>query len=631
MLCSGFAPAGYPVKQSWSPDEWPASSWVSERMIDHFFIRRADIGSSSQMRMPGTAVGMSRKAPRISAGACGFGSQVSCWLGPPRIQRMITDFARDAGFVSWASRRRRSDIASPVAPSMPARTNVRRSISRRCRRNSVHPRRSAPGSFLFMQAHTGTCRRLTLNQLPQRLVVRVENIVRTAGEVRDRRLVGVDPQVAVQRGENLLETHGTLGSVLAQPVGRADHLSRPQPTAGQHGAGDLRPVVAAALAVDLGRPAELAPDDDADVLVEPARVKVLDEGAHALVEHGEVLARAVEGPAVPVPAAERQGHAAGAGLDQASGHEELVEPRPRAVVLELVGALAVAGDGVRVFLGDVERLGEAARGEDVHRLLLVAADSVHGPGRVRVAAEGVETGEQRLAVAEAVEGDVLEDHVGLDLLALGGEGAVGGAQAAGRAVVAPGAVRRAGREADGGRHRRIRRAFDLREDGADIGPAALGLDALPMVAAREALGRVVVAVGADHGPDDRELVHDLRHAREELADLDAGDVGPDGPQLAADFGGRVRLQVPHVLVGRTARQEDHDDGFVRGTLRAGLFLGAEDLGKGEPAQGESADAQEGAPGDSVAEIVVPLAQDRQHDCSPVPGLAAAESRSINYT
>jgi hypothetical protein len=48
-----------------------------ERMIDHFFMRRAD-GSSSQTDA-GTA-GDVRKAPRFGRGS-GFGSQVSCWLG----------------------------------------------------------------------------------------------------------------------------------------------------------------------------------------------------------------------------------------------------------------------------------------------------------------------------------------------------------------------------------------------------------------------------------------------------------------------------------------------------------------------------------------------------------------------
>src|SRR5436189_2951032 len=109
---------------------------------------------------------------------------------------MITEVARFA-FASWASRRSRSDIASPVATRLPARMKVRRSMFRRCCRNSAQPSRFTPLSLFVMKAHIATPRVLTLNQFPQGLVVRLENIVRPAGQVRDRRVVGVDPQVAV--------------------------------------------------------------------------------------------------------------------------------------------------------------------------------------------------------------------------------------------------------------------------------------------------------------------------------------------------------------------------------------------------------------------------------------------------
>ena len=42
---------------------------------------------------PGTDVAMGRKAPRISSGASGLGSQVSSWLWPPLVKTTRTDFA----------------------------------------------------------------------------------------------------------------------------------------------------------------------------------------------------------------------------------------------------------------------------------------------------------------------------------------------------------------------------------------------------------------------------------------------------------------------------------------------------------------------------------------------------------
>ena len=44
------------------------------------------------MRMPGTVVAIAENSPRTSAGALGFGSNVSRWDGPPSRKKMIQDF-----------------------------------------------------------------------------------------------------------------------------------------------------------------------------------------------------------------------------------------------------------------------------------------------------------------------------------------------------------------------------------------------------------------------------------------------------------------------------------------------------------------------------------------------------------
>src|SRR3989442_1143071 len=62
-----------------------------------------------------------------------------------------------------------------------------------------------------------------------------------------------------------------------------------QPAAGQERTVHLRPVVAADLGADLWRPPELAQDHHRAILVQPPLVKVLDQGADALVKAREVL------------------------------------------------------------------------------------------------------------------------------------------------------------------------------------------------------------------------------------------------------------------------------------------------------------------------------------------------------
>jgi len=89
----------------------------------------------------GRNVGIAPNSPRYSTGAFGFGSQVSCWLGPPRIQRMITECSREIAFplaAAVASALSRSGNDNPANPSTPILRKERRSIAS-SRRNSAQP------------------------------------------------------------------------------------------------------------------------------------------------------------------------------------------------------------------------------------------------------------------------------------------------------------------------------------------------------------------------------------------------------------------------------------------------------------------------------------------------------------
>ena len=91
--------------------------------------------------------------------------------------------------------------------------------------------------------------------------------------------------------------------------------------------------------------------------------------------------------------------------------------------------------------------------------------------------------------------------------------------------------------------------------------------------------RVVVLHRVVHGPDEGDLVHDLRGAREEGVDLDA--IGAGGHRLvqAADALGRVGLHVESLEVARPAPLEEEDDGLrAGGWVLRGLGLGGEELG-----------------------------------------------------
>src|SRR5688572_439225 len=113
-----------------------------------------------------------------------------------------------------------------------------------------------------------------LNHFLQRLGAFVDEILRAAAEVEFADGAQVEAEVVIERGPDFLEADGPADRVLAQAVGRADDLTGPHAAAGEQGARDLRPVVAAGAAVDLRRAAELAPDDDRHVLVQTALVQI---------------------------------------------------------------------------------------------------------------------------------------------------------------------------------------------------------------------------------------------------------------------------------------------------------------------------------------------------------------------
>ena len=295
-----------------------------------------------------------------------------------------------------------------------------------------------------------------------------------------------------------------------------------------------------------------------------------------------------------------------------------------AVVAVLRVALAVTRADLRVFLIEIEGFEHLARREHPEGLLRKTVEAVHQAAAVHVATEVIEAREQALAVVEAVERDAVEDHV---VLARAGraEGRVTHAEEAGLARVRPTHLAHLRREAEERRDGRVGRALQLREHGAERGPAAGRLVAREPP--RLALEGVVVVNRADHRADEDELVHDGSGAREQLADLDAGDVRRDGFQLAANLARRVHLQVEHILMRRAAGQEDVDDGLVR-FADARLRLDAQQVREGKPAEAQRPDAQEVAPRLAIAEGACGFSEQGQHGCKLTPLATKASGDSF---
>src|SRR5439155_17246880 len=77
--------------------------------------------------MSGLTVLIDLKGPRISRGASGFMSQVSNWLGAPRLKIMMTDFSSfPLATAPMACKAAYLESVRPMAPSAPACKKSRR-------------------------------------------------------------------------------------------------------------------------------------------------------------------------------------------------------------------------------------------------------------------------------------------------------------------------------------------------------------------------------------------------------------------------------------------------------------------------------------------------------------------------
>src|SRR2546422_664463 len=78
-------------------------------------------------------------------------------------------------------------------------------------------------------------------------------------KVSDGHLVHINTQIMIERGEAFAEGDWPRNRFAAEPVGRTDDLAGLDSAAGEHGAGNPRPMIAPGILVDSRRAAKLAP------------------------------------------------------------------------------------------------------------------------------------------------------------------------------------------------------------------------------------------------------------------------------------------------------------------------------------------------------------------------------------
>ncbi len=155
------------------------------------------------------------------------------------------------------------------------------------------------------------------------------------------------------------------------------------------------------------------------------------------------------------------------------------------------------------------------------------------------------------------------------------------------------------------RNHRLVIPLHLRHHGPNLRPSPGWL--VVVAPPRHALEGGVLAGRADQRVHEDELVGHGRQPRKMLADTDSRHLGRNRRKLPAHTGRSIHLDIIHVLVRRTARQVDHDDGLV-GASRFGHAFRPQELREAQPAQAKRANLDEVPPRHLVAVAAVFLTE-----------------------
>src|SRR5687767_11989390 len=105
---------------------WPLSAWLWLRTTVNLSAMAAHFWQCSVKNVPGTFVGIVLNGPRISGGASGLGSHISCCGGPPSRKMKMQALALARGAAAEASAASRFGSVSPASIPPPSLSMWRR-------------------------------------------------------------------------------------------------------------------------------------------------------------------------------------------------------------------------------------------------------------------------------------------------------------------------------------------------------------------------------------------------------------------------------------------------------------------------------------------------------------------------
>ena len=113
-----------------------------------------------------------------------------------------------------------------------------------------------------------------------------DQVLWSTAEVRQLDVTDVEPELSVERGEDLLVVDRSVLGHFGKAIGRTNDLPHLHAATSQDASGNLRPMIAATIGVDPGCPTHLSPHDDRHILFQPTFTEVVHERQKALFQSG---------------------------------------------------------------------------------------------------------------------------------------------------------------------------------------------------------------------------------------------------------------------------------------------------------------------------------------------------------
>jgi hypothetical protein len=319
-------------------------------------------------------------------------------------------------------------------------------------------------------------------------------------------------------------------------------------------------VVATGTVVDSRRAAEFAPDQNRDIIQHATFFEIQHQSAHGLIELDPwSRTRSKFCPWLSQRPYDKA-DGANAGFDQTTSHQNLFVTRWSSVVLVLVRlSVTIAFTDFGRLFGNIQRCSQPIRGQTPKAASVNESTAGHHAGCIGLTFELIEARSSD-GDRQVDPGDTIQRQIVHSIAVWAGMAGKQPPETPAGQVLTRAHASFLG-QSNGGGNAWItsdRRFFQAQTRWPGVRRSRrYFFDPI-----RSGTETIMSPVAAHHGPNHNQAIHDGRKFREAFADLNAGDSRVNRTEFTANFARSIRFDFPHVLVRRTATEENIDDAFL---------------------------------------------------------------------